>query len=81
MYKALSTIYKEHVWINPKEPMHTYNTPESQRKFFEKVGPSLGVKTLNDWYTITKSQIEEHGGEPVLYLMFYRSSAYFIKIL
>jgi hypothetical protein len=43
-------------------------TIEYQRQYMDTIGARLGVKELEDWYSITKSQVVEQGGLKVLRL-------------
>lgn len=50
--------------MNSSTRSFKYNT--KSRHIIEKVGESLGIKTPDDWYQITRKDFVEHGGAPLL---------------
>ena len=47
-------------------PRGFWKKKENQKKFFDWLGKELGYKTLDDWYNITISIIDKHGGGSML---------------
>ena len=67
--QALQAVYPEHEWLPWKfsnSPKGFWKKKENQKKFFDWLGKELGYKTLDDWYNITTSTIDKHGGGSML---------------
>ena len=60
MNKLLLNIYPNHLWNFEIDPI------EKQRRLLEKIGRKLGIKELNDWLIVKKSQILINGGKKLL---------------
>eukprot|EP01114_Cavostelium_apophysatum_P015052 TRINITY_DN4029_c1_g1_i1.p1 TRINITY_DN4029_c1_g1~~TRINITY_DN4029_c1_g1_i1.p1 ORF type:complete len:534 (-),score=127.16 TRINITY_DN4029_c1_g1_i1:1284-2885(-) len=65
LWKALMSVYAEYPWEEEKFSQREegfWKDKRVQRQFFEKTAVKLGVKNLDDWYSIRRSQIYPHGG-------------------
>src|SRR5690348_2737640 len=38
----------------------------NQRIFFDQLANKLGIKSQEDWYRVTKKQVEDNGGQELL---------------
>lgn len=69
LWTALKSVYPEHDWLMwkfHKVPKGYWEDTANQRKFFDWLGKKLGYTHLDDWYNITKDQIDKHGGAGLL---------------
>lgn len=59
-YEALQRIYPEHSW-NCANFSHAsqgqWNTIQNQRLKFDQIGRELGIQQLDDWYSVSQSQV------------------------
>ena len=66
----LSTVYSEHPWkqwkFSEKLPAKFWINTENQRAFMDHVAEKLGIRTLDEWYYMSKSALEEIGGEMII---------------
>ena len=51
---------------NPPKPKNHWNSLDNQRLFINELGDTLGVKKIDDWYSITTRQIRKLGGGGIL---------------
>lgn len=76
LYSALSQAYPDHpwrVWRFKAVPNGYWLDSKNCRKFFEDVGQELGVKQMEDWYTVLAEDVEHCGGTTVLRSLFQGS--------
>ena len=62
---ALSIAFPDHKWIHclfNKCPKGAWNNPKHLQNFFEYCAEKLNIKNPEDWYKVTKSQIQSLGG-------------------
>jgi hypothetical protein len=70
-YKMLQAIYPEHEWQPwrfSRIPNGFWNDPSNGKNFFDWLALQLNVKQWEDWYGVTKSDIEGNGGGTLLQL-------------
>mmetsp|Transcript_9533 Transcript_9533/g.13130 ORF Transcript_9533/g.13130 Transcript_9533/m.13130 type:complete len:363 (+) Transcript_9533:2-1090(+) len=64
--EALKAAYPEHTWIPWKfenAPQNFWKSKDNQRQFFDWLGKQLGVKDLEDWYSLlTVDSVMLNGG-------------------
>jgi len=68
--KLLITIYPNHEWKMWKfgmVPIGYWETWKNQRDFVDWLGKQLGFERFEEWYRITKRDIEDHGGSTLLH--------------
>jgi hypothetical protein len=54
-------------WLSGKVPRGFWNDLKNQRVFFEWLADQLGVKSPEDWYKVTFSDVIAKGGRGVSY--------------
>jgi hypothetical protein len=55
-------------WKFDKAPRNFWQDPTNQRKFLIDIQKDLQLKSPEDWYNVTTSQIVNLGGSGLLYL-------------
>lgn len=63
--KALVTLFPEHSWkIHKFEhvPDGFWTSEENRRVFFDDISKTLGIKQMEDWYSVQKEDIVKVGG-------------------
>jgi hypothetical protein len=58
-------VYPEHAWLPWKFDRARagfWDVKANQRRFLEWLGKELKFQSMEDWYGVTREQIEEHGG-------------------
>lgn len=58
--------YEWHSWLFEQAPKHFWAEKEHQKKFFDWFASELGIHHLDDWKSITASQILERSGAGLL---------------
>lgn len=74
--KALRTVYPDHNWTLWKfhfVPLRYWEDISNLRSFFDWVGTQLEYKQMEDWYSISLSQIQKLGGKGVMLTHFHDS--------
>jgi hypothetical protein len=69
IFKLLKSIYPEQQWFPWKfeaVPKGYWDNLNNQRDFIHWVGIQQGFTGMNDWYTITRKSINQHGGGSLL---------------
>jgi len=61
---ALQSIYPQHSWIVWKftKPAGYWKDTQTHIQFFDWSGARHGYKNKEDWYNVTKEDINEYGG-------------------
>jgi hypothetical protein len=66
----VTAVYPDHPWkqwkFSEKLPRNFWINTDNQRAFLDYVAEKLGIRTHDEWYYISKSALEEIGGETVL---------------
>jgi len=62
LIKALSTVYPEREWKYEKVPRGYWEDLENQKEYFEMLSSKLGIKKLDDWYTLRAEDVFKIGG-------------------
>lgn len=74
--KALQEIYPEHNWM-PWKFRHVtkglWDKRDHQKQFFEWLGKELGYHSMDNWYSVTREDIDKHGGSGLLNAYFGNS--------
>jgi len=73
--KALTTAYPEHNWQLTKFssiPQGFWQEISNQRDFFDHVGKKLNIKKWEEWYSVKKNDVADHGGLSIL--QYYENS-------
>ena len=64
------SVYPEYNWLFwrfIKPPKHCWEKPESQRQFLDWMGEhKLNIRTMNDWYDVTRDQLLQAGATRLL---------------
>lgn len=73
LYYALKTVYPEYNWIPWKfrghhVPRGFWQHSSNHKLFLEWLAGHLNIKTPEDWYQITTSQVQSNGGTSLLNL-------------
>jgi len=66
---CLLAIYPQNnwqVWKFEKVPKHCWSDVKILRNFFDHLGKELCFTSQEDWYTLTRREIEIHGGSSIL---------------
>lgn len=67
--RILQNVFPEHFW-DPlefkKSPQRSLSYTENRRRLMDQIGAKLSVKTLDDWYKISREKVEENGGLSLL---------------
>eukprot|EP01114_Cavostelium_apophysatum_P021582 TRINITY_DN7577_c0_g1_i1.p1 TRINITY_DN7577_c0_g1~~TRINITY_DN7577_c0_g1_i1.p1 ORF type:complete len:631 (-),score=127.68 TRINITY_DN7577_c0_g1_i1:279-2171(-) len=69
LYDLLATTYTEHEWNKLRfnqAPEGYWNSKHRQMQFLERLGKHLNFEKIDDWYQISREQIEEFGGAGLL---------------
>ena len=53
-------------WLFKSVPQHFWQDAANRRAYMKWLGKSLGFRKTTDWYRITKSDFQEHGGAGLL---------------
>lgn len=64
LFSALATVYPDHEWLEwmfQGVPRGFWKKQENTRRYFEWLGPKLGVKRLEDWYSFTTEDWDQYG--------------------
>jgi len=73
---AVLSIYRDFDWLVWKfnfVPIDFWKEKKNQRKYFDWVGKQLGFKSFEDWYNITKEDIDKYRGTILLQQHFNNS--------
>lgn len=68
--KLLQSVFPEHDWMTWRHqvvPHGYWEVVENQRDFVDWAGKTLGLKKMEDWYKVTKKEIEKLGGNTLLH--------------
>jgi hypothetical protein len=57
LFTALRTLYPQHNWNESKLSPSYWHSIEHQRKRLDEIGKELGVKQLDDWYSVSRFQL------------------------
>lgn len=71
IYEALVDAYPEHhflPWKFASVPRAFWADPKNQREFLDWVGVQLGLKSLEDWYSVSLEQLVEYRASRVAVL-------------
>lgn len=63
--KALENAYPQHNWVLwnfNSVPTGYWGNSNNHRDFFDWSGVKLGYKCMDDWYNLSKEDIQKHGG-------------------
>lgn len=74
--KMITSILTEHTWELQRflhSPKGMLEEVRSQRELLNSIGQKLCIKSMEDWYNVTGSEIREHGGKGLLQK--YRNSS------
>lgn len=69
LYSLLQSSYPYHPWISLKFHDVSLNEIEqlqNQRQLLECVGDAVGLRESREWYSVTREQIQTHGGGRLL---------------
>ena len=64
--KLLFSCYPSHEWFDWKFHYFGISGNSKRKSFMDWLGAQLGLKSLNDWYTISIKDIEDKGGKQFL---------------
>lgn len=67
--EALTKLYPEHEWHEwrfNKTPNGFWSLQSNRRRFFVWLQEKLGIKTMSEWYTISKTDITTNGGNGLM---------------
>jgi len=75
-YKRLPTlleaVYPKHVWqawqFELQLPAEWWQNPKNVYHFVEWLGAQLGIKSIDDWYKVSKRDIAKHKGTVIISL-------------
>src|SRR5437870_1163944 len=62
---ALQSVYPEHlwrIWKFKQVPKGYWDKKYIQRQFFDWPGEELGYHSMDDWYKVTRKDIDVNGG-------------------
>jgi hypothetical protein len=69
--KALISVYPQHLWCSWKFtdwlPNGYWKNEANVKEFLDWLGQHLNFKHMDDWYQITRKDIEQNGGNNLLY--------------
>ena len=66
LIKALSFVYPHHSWQEKRVPNGYWNNEQNVIQFLEEVRKELGIKVMEDWYSISAQHLIKLGGTTIL---------------